>query len=265
MAATALFCCVGQTAVADRVKLSLEDETAEADAIVVGKVAEIESRRYSLTLFEKGSDGKKPAMTTLYDLAVLHPETVIKADCQSMVNKADRSNPIAWMHMGFETPDQPRVLSCEGPTASIGQYRIWFLRRDMVLTGNYFLHDSEPVTDAKIREVKKLVASRGRTAAPTASKESRPPLKTAGSSTKVDTPEIIRILEQEAIKSIRTSHSQHIYITLKDGHRHSGIYEHERAGKYSKDRKLSDILNLVKHIMDNRPKAETKDVGIRCE
>ena len=170
-AATVMLCCMCQNAAADRANLSLADETARADAIVVAKVAEIEAKRYSLTLFDKGSDGKRPAMTTFFDLAVLHPETVIKADSTSMVNKADKSNPIAWMHMAFQTPGQPLRLGPEGPSARKGEYRIWFLRRDMVLTGHYFLSDSKPVTKAKIREVKKLVASRSRPGAPPASEE----------------------------------------------------------------------------------------------
>ncbi len=77
---------------------------------------------------------------------------------------------------------------------------------------------------------------------------------------RIDTPEIVRILEEESITRISTSHSQTIYITLADGRRHGGIYEHEKAGKYSKDRKMWDILNLAKHILDNRPKEEMKDL-----
>jgi len=81
----------------------------------------------------------------------------------------------------------------------------------------------------------------------------------------IETPEIIRILEKEALKSVSTRHSQRIHITLKDGRKFTGLYEPERAGNYSENSKLSDILNLVSHIIDNRPHGEVKDVGIRCE
>ena len=85
--------------------------------------------------------------------------------------------------------------------------------------------------------------------------------KAAAGPTKIDTPEIIRILENEAIAFVGTTHSQRINIKLKDGRTYFGIYEQKRAGKYSKDPKLFDILNLTTHIFGNRPRAETKDIS----
>ena len=78
---------------------SWAEKIAQADAIVVGTVAEIENKRYSLAVFERDSDGKQPMVTSFYNLAVLHPETVLKAASDSMVNKANTSNPVAWMYM----------------------------------------------------------------------------------------------------------------------------------------------------------------------
>ncbi len=84
--------------------------------------------------------------------------------------------------------------------------------------------------------------------------------KAAAGPTKIDTPEIISILENEAIAFVGTWHSQRINIKLKDGREYFGTYEHKKAGKYSKDPELSDILNLTTHIFGNRPRAETKDI-----
>jgi hypothetical protein len=84
--------------------------------------------------------------------------------------------------------------------------------------------------------------------------------KAAAEPTEIDTPEIIRILENEAIAFVGTWHSQRINIKLKDGRTYFGIYEQKKAGKYSKDPKLFDILNLTTHIFGNRPRAETKDI-----
>lgn len=141
-------------------RLSLAEKIAQADAIVVGKVAEIETKRYSLTLFERDSEGKQPRMTTFYNLAVLHPETIIKADSDSMVNKADKSNPVAWMHMAYQMPGQKGTFPSLYPSARKGERRIWFLRRDIIFTGHYFIREAEVVTDAKIEEIKQLMADK---------------------------------------------------------------------------------------------------------
>lgn len=112
-----------------------------------------------LTLFEKDSDGQKPALTTYYDLAVLYPEAVIKADGGSLV-----SNPLAQMHMAFPTPGQGGRLCDDlwSPVASNGEYRIWFLRRDMILTGHYFIRGAQDVTEGRVKEIKTLVATQQR-------------------------------------------------------------------------------------------------------
>ena len=81
----------------------------------------------------------------------------------------------------------------------------------------------------------------------------------------IETKEIVRILEQEDIDSISTSHSQKIYIRLKDGREYEGTYEHSQAGKYSTDEHFFDILNLVMHITKNRPPEEVKDWQIIME
>ena len=81
----------------------------------------------------------------------------------------------------------------------------------------------------------------------------------------IDTPQIIRILEKEALKYVSTDHSQRIHITLKDGRQFAGLYEPEKAGKYSETPELSLILNLVMHIIDNRRHGEVRNVLIEAE
>lgn len=81
----------------------------------------------------------------------------------------------------------------------------------------------------------------------------------------IDTAEIIRILEEEDIEYISTTHSQAIHIQLKDGQEFEGIYVHSQSGKYANKEDLFDILNLVMHIKDKRPPEEVKDWIIKCE
>ncbi|MCP4645339.1 MAG: hypothetical protein GY851_33155 [bacterium] len=81
----------------------------------------------------------------------------------------------------------------------------------------------------------------------------------------IDTGEIIRILEKEQIRGIGTAHNQSISIELVDGRKFLGTYVPEEAGKYSADKNLSDILNLVMHIKKNRPPEEVKNWNIWCE
>ena len=80
-----------------------------------------------------------------------------------------------------------------------------------------------------------------------------------------DDPAQRRILEEEAIAFIATTHSQSIHIQLEDGSRYKGQYVPKEASKYSPDAKLSDILNLVVHIKKQRPPAEVKGWKIMCE
>ncbi len=65
--------------------------------------------------------------------------------------------------------------------------------------------------------------------------------------------EIIRILENEDIAGIATSHSQHIYITLKDGRNFTGVF---RAADVSilhwEYQGFGDILNLAMQIKKKR-------------
>ncbi len=81
----------------------------------------------------------------------------------------------------------------------------------------------------------------------------------------IETPEIIRILENDRIRSVSTTHSQAIYIQLQDGRKYRGVYVHAQAGKHSDDDQLYDILNLVLHIKKSRPPGEVKDWIIACE
>ncbi len=81
----------------------------------------------------------------------------------------------------------------------------------------------------------------------------------------IETPEIVRILEKESVEFVATTHSQTIYIRLKDGREYNGTYVHAQAGKYSHDDHLSDILNLVHHIKRKRAPEEVGEWGIACE
>jgi hypothetical protein len=66
---------------------------------------------------------------------------------------------------------------------------------------------------------------------------------------KTQTDKIINLLENADIKSIATTHSQHIGIYLKDGTKFSGKYVQPKTGKYSNQ---FDILNLATHIQKKR-------------
>ena len=81
----------------------------------------------------------------------------------------------------------------------------------------------------------------------------------------IETPEIVRILEQEPIAFVFTSHAQWISIRLKDGREYGGKYVHAEAGEYADDPQLSDILNLVMHIRESRSPEEVTDWQIACE
>ena len=81
----------------------------------------------------------------------------------------------------------------------------------------------------------------------------------------IETAEIIRILEKEQVKAIKTTHAQTIYIQLTDGREYKGTYVYEESGKYANDPHLYDILNLVLHIQKKRPQQEVKDWSIACE
>ena len=81
----------------------------------------------------------------------------------------------------------------------------------------------------------------------------------------IETPEIVRILEDEDIAGIATLHCQSIHIELKNGCTYGGTYEQAEAGKYANDPHLRDIYNLVRHILATRPAEETRGISIACE
>ena len=81
----------------------------------------------------------------------------------------------------------------------------------------------------------------------------------------VDTPEMIRILEEEHISCISTWHSQAIDIVLADGRAFSGSYKQSEAGKYSEDPRFFDILNLVLHIIENKERVHSDGITIAME
>lgn len=88
---------------------------------------------------------------------------------------------------------------------------------------------------------------------------SGPPAKApAAGKTDVTTPELVRLLETADIVRTETTHSQTIRIFLNDGSSVSGHYVPAEAGRYAKDPKLSDILNLVLHIRGARPGNEVR-------
>ena len=72
-------------------------------------------------------------------------------------------------------------------------------------------------------------------------------------------------MEEELVESISTTHGQTIHIQLKNGREYRGKYIYDQAGKYSRNDKLWDILNLVMHIQKNRPPEEVNGWRIGCE
>ena len=139
---------------------SLSEKAKGADVIVIGTVAEIETNRWTLTLFEKGSDGKRPILKKNYDLAVLHSRRILKSDMAGVVNEANSKKPVDRMKMAFQRPTGGELELGKDlwiPSASKGDNRIWFLRRDLILTGHYFIWDMETVTEAQIKKIEELV------------------------------------------------------------------------------------------------------------
>lgn len=76
----------------------------------------------------------------------------------------------------------------------------------------------------------------------------------------IGTNRVIQILKNEDIVFVRTTHSQHIRIELRDGRQYQGIYDYTEAGEYSN---THDVLNLVVRIQKERP--ELRDLRILCE
>lgn len=79
------------------------------------------------------------------------------------------------------------------------------------------------------------------------------------------TPQIVNVLETADIAYISTAHDQSIYIELKNGKAYQGTYMQAEAGRYSKEARFFDILNLVSHILENRPSDEVKDIMLVME
>jgi tetratricopeptide (TPR) repeat protein len=81
----------------------------------------------------------------------------------------------------------------------------------------------------------------------------------------INTREMILLLERAEIAGISTSHSQVISIRLKDGSYFVGKYVQAEAGRYSGDKELFDILNLVVHIKKSRSTEDVKGWMIKME
>jgi hypothetical protein len=81
----------------------------------------------------------------------------------------------------------------------------------------------------------------------------------------IKTPQIVDMLENGDIVYISTSHDGMIDIELKNGKTNRGWYRHSEAGKYSKEQELSDVLNLVNHILKGRPESEIEGIEIEME
>ena len=75
-------------------------------------------------------------------------------------------------------------------------------------------------------------------------------------SIEVETPELIRILEEEDIAETGTSHSGRISIGLKDGRGYYGKYVRAQAGKYAEDERCFDACGLVGRIQKHRAPEE---------
>lgn len=85
-------------------------------------------------------------------------------------------------------------------------------------------------------------------------------------STSINTSEIIRILENEDVVSVSTSHLNFISIKLGNGELYYGKYNQNNAGKYYTENPfLDDVLSLVGHIESKRRINGGKKWKIICE
>lgn len=143
---------------ADRPPLSLNQQVADADAILVGTVADLQQVGFVISFHKSQTDGGGVATTSTYGLALVHAGEVLKTDSPSIINKADKSNPIAWVHLAFRNPRQGELArSVTRPEK--GDVRIWFLRHDRVLTGHYLIDHALEFTDTNEKNIKELIAS----------------------------------------------------------------------------------------------------------
>jgi len=142
---------------ADRASRTLSQKVKQADAIVVGTVAEIVAKRFALTVFQIDSD--QPFRTHTFDLAALHLTKILKSDDKHLANKADGKKPNARLHVAFQPPGGGPVGMDYSWARSLGKgdTRIWFLQRDLILTGHYFIEDLEDVTEDKVKEIERLI------------------------------------------------------------------------------------------------------------
>ncbi len=70
--------------------------------------------------------------------------------------------------------------------------------------------------------------------------------------TVIETPEIIRILEEEKIQIAITTHSNYIAILLEDGKSYGGTYVNSQAGKYADNQELYSACAIVGYIREKR-------------
>ena len=134
----------------------LAEEVARAQAIVVGEVVEAGTIHYEVRLVSNRENDKGLASGKDIDLAVLHPERILKSDSQRMVNKADGSNPVEWMYLAFLARGTIEDDLWQ-PSAQVGDNKIWFLARDHIITGHYFIRYIQPATESIIMEIEKLI------------------------------------------------------------------------------------------------------------
>jgi hypothetical protein len=66
------------------------------------------------------------------------------------------------------------------------------------------------------------------------------------------TEEIYDVLRHESIKSVWTSHSNHVGIELADGRTYKGVYNPHDILKFGNDRSLHPASNFVAHMRKKR-------------
>ncbi len=83
----------------------------------------------------------------------------------------------------------------------------------------------------------------------------------------VDTKGMIRILENELVKIVSTSHSNAFYIELEDGSKYKGVYKQSETDDttYSKNPYLDDVLSVVSRIHGQRKFYDNEMWIIVCE
>lgn len=78
-------------------------------------------------------------------------------------------------------------------------------------------------------------------------------LATAEPLNSIDTPEIVRMLEEEeSVASVYMFLDQSVRIQLDDGTEYNGTYVHRNAGKYALNPRYTSIYDLVLHIKEKK-------------